>query len=399
MMYAPAWPASTSCASDQPLRLAVLGASGSVGTQTLEVVRQHPEHIKLLAVSVHNNLEVLAGIVAEFHPQYIAVTDAQVALQDIAEICTDYQPQILRGQEALVELATLDDIDVVLNAVVGFAGLDVAYAALRTDKRLAYANKESIVVGGDLLLAEARPGQIIPVDSEHSAIFQCLVGERPEEVARLWLTCSGGPFFGKSAEELTAVTASQALKHPTWNMGAKITIDSATLMNKALEVIEAERLFGISQEKISVVVHRQSINHSMVEFVDGSTKAHFAYPDMMLPIRYALSYPYRWQTKEPTPVWSESYHLDFEAVDETVFRALALARIASSEGGTMPCVLNAANEIVNEAFRHGRCAFLDIAAIVEQVMDLHEVLPVDSLLHLHEVDQWARTTATRLIGE
>jgi 1-deoxy-D-xylulose-5-phosphate reductoisomerase len=301
------------------------------------------------------------------------------------------------GPDAVVALAWLPDADVVLNALVGAAGLRASMAALAAGKRLALANKESLVVGGELVTALAAPGQLVPVDSEHSALFQCLVGEPADSVARLWITASGGPFRGMTREQLVDVTREQALAHPRWTMGPKITIDSATLMNKGLEVIEAHHLFDMPYDRISVVVHPQSVVHSMVEFTDGSVKAHLGATDMRIPIQYALTLPDRW----PSPVapldLTRLGTLEFTAPDVAAFPALELAIAAGRTGGTAPAILNAANEVAVAAFLDGSCAFLEIDRVVAGTLDRITPEPATSVEHVEEADSEARRVARGLL--
>ena len=381
-----------------PIRLAVLGCTGSIGTQTLDVCRHHPEKLKVVALSAHSSCEKLAQFAREFDCRRVAVADPSrsndPALDELPKDC-----KLSFGPEAVTALAELEDVDVVVNALVGFAGIHAGFAAIGASKVLAYANKESIVVGGDLMMPLVRPGQLLPVDSEHSAIYQCLVGERPESVRRLWLTCSGGPFYGRSRDELRDVTAADALAHPTWTMGEKITVDCATLMNKGLEVIEAHHLFQCPIDDIRVLVHRQSRIHSMVEFVDGVVKAQLGGSDMRAPIQYALSYPERWDSPVEPIEWCSADPLTFGEADEHAFGCLALARAAGRSGGTLPCALNAANEVANEAFRKGLCSFLDIERIVSRVMDETPVERVESLRQLDEVDERSRALASSVLSE
>lgn len=380
------------------LRVAVLGCSGSIGTQTLDVCRRHADRLQVVAVSVRSSVRQLVAAAREFGCAHVAVADpdraADPALAELPEGC-----ELSFGQRAVTDLATLPEVDVVVNALVGFAGIHAGFAALSAGKRLAYANKESIVCGGDLMMPLAAPGQIVPVDSEHSAIFQCLVGERHEDVSRLWLTCSGGPFWGRSREELSRVTAAEALAHPTWTMGPKITIDCATLMNKGLEAIEAHHLFDVPMDDVCVLVHRQSKVHSMVEFVDGTTKAQLGASDMRAPIQYALSCPGRWQATADRVDWWACEPLTFEAPDTATFGCLELAYAAGRAGGTLPCAMNAANEVANAGFRQGLCGFLDIERIVSRVMDETSVERVDSLRQLDEVDARARERASAVLSE
>uniref|UniRef100_UPI0040264BCD 1-deoxy-D-xylulose-5-phosphate reductoisomerase n=1 Tax=Collinsella intestinalis TaxID=147207 RepID=UPI0040264BCD len=281
---------------------------------------------------------------------------------------------------------------------VGAAGLSASHAVLKSGKRLALANKESLVVGGDLLMPMVQPGQMLPVDSEHGAIFQCLLGENPCEAHCIWLTCSGGPFYGRALDELAGVTRHDALAHPTWNMGAKITIDSATLMNKGLERIEAMHLFGMDIDRIKVLIQRESKIHSMVEFEDGSVMAHLGASDMRIPIQYAFSYPERWSTPAPRVDFREIAQLTFGAPDMESFRCLKLAEIAGKQGGTLPCVLNAANEVAVDAFLHDACTFTGIADVVEACMDEHDCQKVVSFEQLADVDAWAREQARGIIS-
>lgn len=382
----------------RPLRVAVLGCSGSIGTQTLDVCRQHADKVRVVALSVYGSTQKLVEAAREFGVTHVAVADhahaGDPALQELPKGCS-----CAAGPDAVVELATLPEVDCVVSAVVGAAGISASYAALKAGKVLAYANKESIVVGGDLLMPLAKPGQLIPVDSEHSAIFQCLVGERPSDVHCIWLTCSGGPFYGRTRQELAKVTAADALAHPTWSMGAKITIDSATLMNKGLEVIEAHHLFEVPIDKVRVLVQRQSRIHSMVEFSDGVVKAQLGPSDMRIPIQYALSYPERWETPSPRVDYCAEAAITFGEADEKTFGCLALAKEAGRTGGTLPCAMNAANEVANAAFRRGACGFLDIEAIVREVMDKTIVERVECLEQLAEVDRRARMEAEQALAE
>ena len=380
-----------------PVRVAVLGSTGSIGTQTLDVCRAHPDRLRVVALSASTSTDLLVRQAREFGCARVAVADRARAddavLRELPAGCA-----LAVGPDAVRELAELPEVDVVVNALVGFAGIHAGFAALRADKVLAYANKESIVVGGDLLMPLARPGRLLPVDSEHSAIYQCLVGEAPSSVRRVWLTCSGGPFRGRSREELAGVTAADALTHPTWVMGSKITIDSATLMNKGLEILEAHHLFQQPIDAIRVLVHPQSKIHSMVEFVDGVVKAQLGALEMRAPIQYALSYPERWEGSVERIDWCHADPLQFDEADEGAFGCLALAREAGRAGGTMPCVLNAANEVANEAFRQGRCGFLDIERTVRRVMGLFSPERVESVPQLVDVDERARALASEAIA-
>ena len=381
-------------------RIAVLGSSGSIGTQTLDVCRQHADKLKVTALAVGGRAGVLAAQAKEFGVKNCAIgCDDLVGSADAPEGCRF-------GFQAVLDLIQADDVDVVVNSLVGAAGLRVSYETLRAGKVLALANKESLVVGGDLIMPlaaqlDARAGHagaLMPIDSEHGAIYQCLLGENPKEVAKLWVTASGGPFRGKTAADLKDVTPAQALAHPTWNMGAKISIDSSTLMNKGLEVIEAHHLFNMPYDKIEVVVQPQSAIHSMVEFTDGSVKAHLGTTDMRIPIQFALSFPDRWEAPVQPLDFRTLGSLDFAAPDEKTFRCLALARHAGTVGGTLPCAMNAANEIAVAAFLDEQCSYLGIADCVEAVMEVHQAQAVESLEQLEEVDAWARAQARHVLG-
>lgn len=376
-------------------RIAILGSSGSIGTQTVDVCRQHSDKLQIAALAVGGRAGVLAAQAQEFGVKKCAIGNESLrGSADAPEGCGF-------GFQAVLDLIYADDVDVVVNSLVGAAGLRVSYETLKAGKVLALANKESLVVGGDLIMplaaqldaAVGHAGALMPIDSEHGAIYQCLLGENPKEVAKLWVTASGGPFRGKTRADLQNVTPAQALAHPTWNMGAKITIDSSTLMNKGLEVIEAHHLFNMPYDKIEVVVQPQSAIHSMVEFADGSVKAHLGTTDMRIPIQFALSFPDRWEAPVQPLDFRTLGSLEFAAPDTDTFRCLALARHAGTTGGTLPCAMNAANEIAVAAFLAEKCSYLGIAECVEAVMEAHEVQTVESLEQLEEVDAWARAQA------
>ena len=401
-------------------RVAVLGSTGSIGTQTLDVVRRHPDKLEVVALACGTRASELLEQAREHGVYHVALGDERLSGDPVAD---ELREQVGRhpskegsigfGAQAVARLVNLPEVDVVVNALVGEAGLRASYETLAAGKVLALANKESLVVGGDLIMPLAAQvdaarraqgmapafgpaGALMPIDSEHGAIYQCLIGESEREVARLWVTASGGPFRGRTREQLQQVTAADALKHPTWSMGAKITIDSSTLMNKGLEVIEAHHLFAVSYDRISVVVQPQSAIHSMVEFSDGSVKAHLGTTDMRIPIQYALSYPQRWDAPVEPLDFTKLGSLEFAAPDTDTFRCLALARHAGQTGGTLPCVMNAANEIAVAAFLQGAIGYLDIASCVEAVMDAHEregVQTVESLDQLEACDRWARNVA------
>ena len=383
-------------AAQKPVRVAVLGSTGSVGTQTLDVCRRHADKLKVVALAAYGSVEKVAQQAREFQVGQVAFANPEVRnsarLADMPDGCS-----ISFGREAVGELCALDDVDAVVVAVVGEAGIWATYAALKRGKKVACANKEPLVSGGDLLMPMVAPGQLLPVDSEHSAIYQCLLGESESDIYKIWLTCSGGPFYGKTRSQLAQVTCAQALAHPSWTMGDKITIDSATLMNKGLEVIEAHHLFHTAIDDIEAIIHRQSKIHSMVEYVDGQVKALLAAADMRGAIQYALSYPERWEATCRHLDWAEQQPLTFGKPDEDTFGCLRLARIAGKQGGTLPCAMNAANEVANLAFRQGRLGFLAIQDCVEQVMEATHVEPVESIQQLELVDRKARLNAEAYI--
>ncbi len=373
------------------IRVVILGSTGSIGCSALEVMSRHPDRFRVVGLTAHRSVDALREQVDRFGPD-VAVVTASVE-QPLPETPgTDWR----RGRAALLELAEAEGVDVVVNALVGAAGLEPTLRALEAGKRLALANKESLVAGGPLVLdAESRGGgQLIPIDSEHSAILQCLEGSTPEDVARIVLTASGGPFRGWTAEDLERVQPSDALNHPTWSMGSKITVDSATLANKALEVIEAHFLYGISYDRIDVVVHPQSIVHSFVETVDGSVMAQLGFPTMELPILYALCYPER--VADPVlrtfnPVAGSP--LTFEEVDRESFQLFDLGVEAGRRGGTAPAVFNAANEVAVEAFLAESIGFIDMARVVRGALDAVPAAPVTSVDEILRVDGQARAAA------
>ncbi len=397
-------------------RIVVLGCTGSIGTQTVDVVRQHADELEIVGLAVHTRVADMLAQAREHNVHHLAVGDERLSGDPLAD---EVRAQAADagswgfGMDAVVDLVRLPEVDVVVNALVGAAGLRASYETLRAGKVLALANKESLVVGGDLIMplaaqvdgarraAGAAPasgpaGALMPIDSEHGAIYQCLLGESEREVSRLWVTASGGPFRGRTRADLADITPAQALAHPTWNMGAKISIDSSTLMNKGLEVIEAHHLFNMPYDKISVVVQPQSAIHSMVEFTDGSVKAHLGTTDMRIPIQFALSYPARWAAPVEPLDFTKLGSLEFAPADTETFRCLALARHAGGVGGTLPCVMNAANEVAVAAFLAQRGSYLGIAECVEAVMEAHEaagVQRVESLEQLQELDAWARACA------
>lgn len=382
----------------QAVRVAILGSTGSIGKQTLDVAARFPQRVKVVALAAHSNAELVVEQALAFGVTDVALADADAADRARALLADADRRVIVRsGPEAVAELASHPEATHVLNALVGAAGLRASVNALEAGHVLALANKESLVVGGDLVMPLAGPDTLVPVDSEHSALFQCLLGEDPTSVSRLWLTASGGPFRGWSRERLASVTAEQALAHPTWTMGPKITIDSSTLMNKGLEVIEAHHLFGVDYDAISVVVHPQSCVHSMVEYADGSVKAHLGATDMRIPIQYAFSHPERWEAPLPPVDFTALGALDFDAPDTNTFGCLALAFAAGRTGGSAPVVLNAANEMAVAAFLAGRIGFLDIERIVAECLERHDPVRLESFEHIEALDGEARASASGLL--
>ena len=389
----------------QPIDLTVLGSSGSIGRQTLDVARKAGDAVRVVALSVNSSVGMLVEQAREFGVRTVAIAD-ESKRDDPALSGLDAGVEVRWGAEGVASLAAQSPspeagrLDVVLNALVGIAGLRASHAALAAGRRLALANKESLVTGGDLLMPLARSGrgELLPVDSEHSAIFQCLIGEADRDVARIWITASGGPFRGRTRDELAAITVDDALAHPTWNMGPKITIDSSTLMNKGLEVIEAYHLFCCDFDHIEVVVHPQSCIHSMVEFVDGSVKAQLGATDMRIPIQLALSYSDRWTAPCDPIDFRALGDLTFEAPDTNTFGCLRLALEAGRAGGTAPTVLNAANEVAVAAFLSRACGYLDIERAVETVLGYHTPEVVDSLDHIESVDAWARARTREVLA-
>ncbi len=371
-------------------RVAILGSTGSIGTQTLDVVDWHPERLEVVALTARSDAAALARQVERYRPRFAALTEppAGASLETAAG-------RLHTGEGALIEAATLPEVDTVIISVVGTAGLAPALAALQAGKNVALATKEALVVGGHLMTAAARASgaTILPIDSEHSAIWQCLRGNELHEVERLVLTASGGPFVDAPREVMERATVESALNHPTWKMGGKITIDSATLMNKGLEVIEAKWLFGIPASRIEVVVHRQSIIHSLVYFRDSSVTAQLGLPDMRLPIQYSLFYPERLPNRLERLDLVRCASLTFESPDLGRFPALGLAFRAAEVGGSLPAVMSAANEVAVERFLAGSIPFTEIADRVQRVMDAHTVVPEPGLQELLEIDAWARRTA------
>ena len=352
-------------------QLCILGSTGSIGTQTLDVVRNYPDRYSVYAICAHRSIDKLIEQAKEFHPEVVCIADESLYEELSRQLSAiGFQGKVWAGAQSIAEVVTMPSIDIVVAAMVGYAGLQPTIEAIKAGKTIALANKETLVVAGEIIcdLALQHHTPILPVDSEHSAIFQSLVGEDRSEIEKILLTASGGPFRTFSLEQMQTVTAADALKHPNWDMGAKITIDSASMMNKGFEVIEAKWLFGVPVEKIQVLVHPQSIVHSAVQFTDGAIKAQLGAPDMRLPIQYALSFPERLSSDFPRADLLALKDLTFEAPDLKRFPNLALAYEAMNRGGNIPCVLNAANEVVNLAFRQGRCGFLQMSDIIAETM-------------------------------
>jgi 1-deoxy-D-xylulose-5-phosphate reductoisomerase len=377
-----------------PKTVSLVGSTGSIGTQAVDVVRAEPDRYRVTAIGAHRNVDVLAAQAEELRPDVVAIADESLAAK--LEERVPAGVTVTAGPDALAAIAT--DADVVVNGVVGFAGLPVTLAALHAGRRLALANKESLIAGGPVVRAarQAAPGaEIVPVDSEHCAVHQCLRGNPPERVRRVVLTASGGPFRGRTAADLAAITVDEALAHPTWSMGPKITVDSSTLMNKGLEVIEANELFGIGYDRIEVVVHPQSVVHSMVEYTDGATVAQLSMPDMRLPIGYALAYPDRSAAPFGAIDWTTLGRLDFEPPDHDNFPCLGLAYAAGRQGGDAPATLNAANEVAVAAFLDGLIPWLAIAEVIEATLEGHDGGSLSTAEDVVEADRRARDLARR----
>ena len=381
-------------------KIAILGSTGSIGTQALDVISAHSEAFEVLVLTAQSNADLLISQAREFLPSHVVIGDEAKFIQ-VKQALQDLPIHVLAGSKSLEEVVVLDALDVVLTALVGYAGLLPTVKAIQAKKTIALANKETLVVAGALImpLAKEMGVSILPVDSEHSAIFQCLMGEAHNPIEKIILTASGGPFRGFSREQLSSVTRAQALKHPNWTMGAKITIDSASLMNKGLEVIEAAWLFGLEQNQIEVIVHPQSIVHSLVQFEDGSMKAQMGLPDMKLPIQFALGYPNRMLSDFPRFDFRDFGQLTFEQPDIATFRNLGLAFEALSKGGNMACMLNAANEIAVDAFLNDKIGFLAMSDLVEDSMtkgtflaqpSLEDYIETDKLTRIH-AQNWVKT--------
>ncbi len=381
-------------------RIAILGSTGSIGRQALEVIDQHPEHFEVSVLTANNSYELLIAQAIKFQPNSVVISNENFYLQ-VKEALADQPIKVFAGSESIDQIVQSDDVDVVLTAMVGFAGLRSTIKAIEAGKVIALANKETLVVAGELIssLAVKYRSAIIPVDSEHSAIFQCLVGENHNPVEKIILTASGGPFRGYNLSSLEKVKKSDALKHPNWTMGQKVTIDSATMMNKGLEVIEAKWLFGLEPEQIEIVIHPQSIVHSLVQFADGSIKAQLGLPDMRLPIQYALGFPKRLKSNFPRFSFMDYPNLTFEQPDTKTFRNIGLAFEAMKKGGNLPCIMNAANEIAVEAFLHEKINFLNIPEVIEKSMEIISFVKEPSLDDYIATDYDTRIYTKELIGK
>lgn len=379
-------------------RIAILGSTGSIGTQALEVIQAHPEKFEIDLLTAHNNADLLISQAIAFNPNTVVISNEDHYVR-VKDALSHLPIKVFAGADAIVQCVCSDEIDIVLTAQVGFSGLRPTIAAIQAGKTIALANKETLVVAGDYIssLCVKHNVKIIPVDSEHSAIFQCLVGEYSNPVEKIYLTASGGPFRGRTRSELESVTKAQALKHPNWTMGAKITIDSASLMNKALEIIEAKWLFGLDAAQIDVIVHPQSIIHSIAQFGDGSMKAQMGLPDMKLPIHYAFTYPERVVTDFPRFNFLNYPQLSFEAPDRATFKGLDFAYYCLQEGGNMACIMNAANEVANASFLRDEIKFLQIYDIVEGTMERASFLAKPNISNYYESDQESREIAHELI--
>ncbi|MFM8740644.1 MAG: 1-deoxy-D-xylulose-5-phosphate reductoisomerase [Cytophagales bacterium] len=377
--------------------IAILGSTGSIGTQALEVVAAHPEKFEVEVLTAQNNAQLLIEQARQFKPNTVVIAN-ETLYEQVKGALMPQDIKVFAGDNAIASVVQMDVIDIVLTALVGYSGLQPTIKAIEAGKNIALANKETLVVAGDLItrLAHEKGVNIYPIDSEHSAIFQCLVGEFDNPIEKIILTASGGPFLGKKREELMSVTKAQALKHPNWTMGAKVTIDSASLMNKGLEVIEAKWLFGLKAHQIEVIVHPQSIIHSLVQFRDSSIKAQLGLPDMRLPIQFALGYPERLNADFPRFDFSKYPSLTFEKPDTETFRNLALAFEALHRGGNMPCVLNAANEVAVEEFLNDRLGFLQMSELVEQCMKKISFVTNPSLQDYIETNRETRARAKEI---
>ena len=381
-------------------KISILGSTGSIGTQTLDVVRKNPDKFKVIAISANSSVDLLLEQIIEFKPKYVAVYNEDSAKKLKEKIPSNINIEVLSGMEGLEKISSLDEIDVLLTAIVGMIGLVPTLCAIRNGKTIALANKETLVTAGKLVMSEAKKYNvdILPVDSEHSAIFQCLNGEKNKNIEKIILTASGGPFRGKKKEELLNITKNEALKHPNWNMGRKISIDSSTLMNKGLEVIEAKWLFDVDYKDIDVVIHPQSIIHSMVQFNDSSIIAQMGCPDMRLPIQYALTYPDRMLNDFERMDFTKFSKLTFEKPDLDTFPCLKLAFDCLKMGGTYCTVLNASNEVLVNEFLEDKIGFYDIPYYIEKTLQAHNSIENPTLEEILEVDRWAREYVKKSIN-
>lgn len=382
----------------QKKHIAILGSTGSIGTQALDVISNNPDSFEVEVLTANNNAELLVKQAMQFSPNQVVIANDD-KYQFVKDALANYPIKVFAGEKAIAEVVQFSSVDIVLTAMVGYSGLIPTINAINAGKTIALANKETLVVAGEYIskLALEKRANILPVDSEHSAIFQCLTGEFHNPVEKILLTASGGPFRGKDINFLKNVTPEQALNHPNWNMGNKVTIDSASLMNKGLEAIEARWLFGLKPSQIEVVVHPQSIIHSMVQFEDGSIKAQMGLPDMRLPIQYALSYPERLKASWPRMNFADYPALTFEKPDLTVFRNLAIALEAMNKGGNMPCAMNAANEIAVDAFLCGRIGFLGMSELIEKTLSKITFIKDSGIEDYQQTDKFARELAMQLI--
>ncbi len=378
--------------------ISILGSTGSIGVSTIDLVLRHPDKFRIVGLAAGSNLEVLSAQIRLLKPEIVSVQSAS-KVDELRSLLKDVKIEIVSGVEGACQVASFSKVDLVISAIVGAAGLLPTLRAIENGKTIALANKESMVIAGELMRQKANEHgvTILPVDSEHSALFQCLQGNRIEDVRRLILTASGGPFLHRPKEDFVNITRAEALRHPNWSMGQKITIDSATMMNKGLEVMEARWLFDLAIEKVDVCIHPQSIIHSMVEFKDGSVLSQMGVPDMKVPIAYALSFPERIETGVASLNLCEKKELTFFEPDFEKFRCLKIAYEVAKKGGTYPAVLNAANEIVVDSFLKNRLKFLEIPKIIEAVLEKHQSRAVNSLEDILEADRWARDVAQSLI--
>ena len=375
--------------------IAILGSTGSIGVNALKVIQGNPEEYKVIALAAGRNVKLLIKQIEEFRPRAVAVLEEKLVSQLKDRFAKKGRPEVFFGTDGFKFLVSMDQVDTVISAMTGAAGLLPTYEAIKAGKHVALANKETMVMAGPLIIAEAEKKgvTVLPIDSEHSAILQSLMGHPREDLRRMILTASGGPFKDFSLEEMSKVTPTQALRHPNWNMGAKISIDSATLMNKGLEAIEAKWFFDLEIDQISILIHPQSVVHSMVEYKDGSIIAQLGIPDMIIPISYALSYPHHLKNSLPPLELETIGMISFEKPDLNKFKCLKLALKAAEMSGSIPTVLNGANEIAVESFLEGRIGFLDIPELIEKTIETHKPYPIDSIEAIMETDRWARETA------